>query len=324
MTVSYRVQPPAELVQALSQAKRVVMVTHLNPDGDGLGSESALALALEALGKQVLIFNNDATPAQYSFLGLEERRAQALPPVDVVVALDCPVLERLGAAGKAAFEAAPVSVVIDHHVPKEAFGQRTWISTDCCATGEMMEPLIAALGVTLSPAMATALYAALVNDTGCFHHSNTDQWVFECAARLLKAGADSTGVNRRLLDEKPLGMVRLQAHVMDKLTVIAGGKAALVAVGVDDLKAFGSGWEDTDGLAEGLRSIAGIEVSAMLREEGPAKAKLSLRSKFAFDVNVFAGQWGGGGHAKAVGATIPMALPQAVAAVAAALEKALA
>ena len=324
MTVSYRVQPPAELVQALRQAQRVAMVTHLNPDGDGLGAESALALALESLGKQVHIFNNDATPAQYAFLGLEERRVQALPPVDLVVALDCPVLERLGAAGKTAFGAAPASVVIDHHVPKEAFGQHTWISTECCATGEMMEPLIAALGVTLSAAMATALYAALVNDTGCFHHSNTDQWVFECASRLLKAGADSAGVNRRLLDEKPLGMVRLQAHVLDRLTVIAGGKAALVAVGVEDLKAFNAGWEDTDGLAEGLRSIAGVEVSAMLREEGPAKAKLSLRSKYAFDVNVFAGQWGGGGHAKAAGATIPLPLPQAVAAVAAALEKALA
>jgi phosphoesterase RecJ-like protein len=324
VTVSYRVQPPADLVQALSQAKRVALVTHLNPDGDGLGAESALALALESLGKQVVVFNNDATPAQYAFLGLEERRAPALPPIDLVVALDCPVLERLGAAGKAAFDAAPASVVIDHHVPKEAFGQRTWISTDCCATGEMMEPLIAALGVALSPAMATGLYAALVNDTGCFHHSNTDQWVFECAARLLKAGADSAGVNRRLLDEKPLGMVRLQAHVLDRLTVIAGGRAALVAVGAEDLKAFGAGWEDTDGLAEGLRSIAGVEVSAMLREEGPAKAKLSLRSKFAFDVNVFAGQWGGGGHAKAAGATIPLPLPQAVAAVASALEKALA
>jgi phosphoesterase RecJ-like protein len=324
VTVSYRVQPPAELVQALRQAKRVAMVTHLNPDGDGLGSEAALALALEAMGKQVLVLNNDATPAQYEFLGLERRRPQGAPDADLVVSLDCPVLDRLGPAGAAALKAAPATVVIDHHVPKEPFGQLTWISTECCATGEMMEPLIAALGVTLGADMATALYAALVNDTGCFHHSNTDQWVFECASRLLQAGADSAGVNRRLLDEKPLGMVRLQAHVMDKLTVIAGGKAALVSVGVDDLKAFGSGWEDTDGLAEGLRSIAGVEVSAMLREEGPAKSKLSLRSKYAFDVNVFAGRWGGGGHAKAAGATIPLPLPQAVAAVAEALEKALA
>jgi phosphoesterase RecJ-like protein len=300
------------------------MVTHLNPDGDGLGSEAALGLALEAMGKKVFILNNDATPAQYDFLGLEKWRPQGPADADLAVSLDCPVLERLGPAGAAALKAAPVSAVIDHHVPKEAFGHSTWISTECCATGEMMEPLIAGLGVTLSPAMATALYAAVVNDTGCFHHSNTDQRVFEFAARLLKAGADSAGVNRRLLDEKPLGMVRLQAHVLDRLTVIAGGKAALVAVGMDDLKAFDAGWEDTDGLAEGLRSIAGVEVSAMLREEGPAKSKLSLRSKYAFDVNVFAGQWGGGGHAKAAGATVQLALPQAVAAVAAALEKALA
>ncbi len=318
-----RVSPPPPLLQALKAAKAVALVTHVNPDGDGLGSEAALARALQSLGKRVVLANNDATPAQYGFLGLEALRADSAG-CDLAIALDCAVPERLGPAGWAAFQAAPLGMVIDHHVPKDAFAPHMWTAPQCAATGEMIEALLPELGVALDAPMATALYAALVNDTGCFRHSNTDRLVFELAGRLLEAGADSKDVNRRLLDEKPLGMVRLQAHVLDQVRVLAGGKGALVAVAAADLKAYNATWEDTDGLAESLRSIAGVEVSAMLREEGPEHAKLSLRSKFAFDVNQFAGQWGGGGHAKAAGATLKLPFAQAVKTVADALEKALA
>lgn len=318
-----RVSPPPPLVRALKDAKRVCLVTHVNPDGDGLGSEAALALALQALGKTVVLANHDATPEQYAFLGLEALRGEPAG-CNLAVALDCAVPERLGENGWKAFQGAPLGMVIDHHVPKDAFAPHMWTVPACAATGEMIEALLPALGVPMDAAMATAIYAALVNDTGCFRHSNTDVPVFALASRLLAAGADSKDVNRRLLDEKPLAMVRLQAHALDKIQVLAGGKAALVAVAADDLKAYGAGWEHTDGLAESLRSIAGVEVSAMLREEGPLRAKLSLRSKFTFDVNAFAGQWGGGGHAKAAGATLKMRFDEAVDAVSKALEKDLA
>jgi phosphoesterase RecJ-like protein len=322
--VSFRVTAPPPLVKALKAAKRVALVTHVNPDGDGLGSEAALALALKQMGKDVAIVNNDATPSQYGFLNLEAMRPQAedyFP--DLAVALDCPVLERLGERGGAIFKAAPVKAVIDHHVPKEPFGDAVWIAPQTAATGEMIEALLPELGVKLDKAMATALYAALVNDTGCFRHSNTDQHVFASAMRLLEAGADSKDVNRRLLDEKPMRMVTLQAEALSQLKTLAHGKAALVSVSQSQLKAHDATWEDTDGLAEGLRSIEGVEVSAMLREEGQTKAKLSLRSKYAFDVNVFAGQWGGGGHAKAAGATLNMGFAEAIKAVSEGLEKAL-
>lgn len=318
-----RVSPPPPLVQALLAAKAVCLVTHVNPDGDGLGSQAALAGALKALGKKVVLANNDATPAQYAFLGLEDLRGDSTG-CDLAIALDCAVPDRLGPKGWAAFQAAPLGMVIDHHVPKDAFAAHMWTSPQCAATGEMIEALLPALQVPLTPETATAIYATLVNDTGCFRHSNTDGFVFGLAMRLLQAGADSKDVNRRLLDEKPLAMVRLQAHVLDGVRVLAGGKGALVAVAAADLKAYNATWEDTDGLAESLRSIAGVEVSAMLREEGPEHAKLSMRSKYSFDVNVFAGQWGGGGHAKAAGATLKMPFAQAVQTVADALERALA
>lgn len=314
-----RVTPPKELVEALLKSRKVVMLTHINPDGDGLGSQAALAAALRTLGKAVVVANNDATPAQYAFLGLD---AFAGDPAgaDLALSLDCPVLERLGKEGKAAFSAAPSGMVIDHHVAKEPFGDRVWIEEGAAATGEMMEALLPELGVTPTAAMATAMYAAMVNDTGCFRHSNTDAYTFAVAVRLLEAGAASKDVNRRLMDEKPLRQVRLQARALDSLRSLAGGRAALVAVSAADLAAFSATWEDTDGLAETLRSIEGVEVGAMLREEGPLTAKLSLRSKFGFDVNTFARRWGGGGHAKAAGATLRLPWNEALQAVSAALD----
>jgi phosphoesterase RecJ-like protein len=317
-----RVAPPASLVEALKAAKKVALFTHVNPDGDGLGSQAALAEALEKLGKTVVVANHDATPEQYAFLGLENRRGDA-SGADTVLSLDCPVLERLGERGRAAFEAAPVRLSIDHHVAREPFADPSWTVETCAATGELIEALVPALGVELTPRMATALYAALVNDTGCFRHSNTDAHVFLLAARLLLAGADNKDVNRRLLDEKPLRTVRLQAEVLGRLRSLAGGRAALVGVSLAQLERHGATWEDTDGLAESLRGIAGVEVGAMLREEGPQAVKLSLRSKYDFDVNRFASRWGGGGHAKAAGATLKMPFEEAVETVAETLEAAL-
>ncbi len=318
-TPERRIRPPRPLVEALKASRRVVLVTHVNPDGDGLGSEAALATALRALGKDVVVANHDATPATYSFLGLEAHGGPAAD-CDLAVALDCPVPERLGTRGRAAFEGSALRVVMDHHLAKESFGDLVWIEDRACATGEMIEALLPELGVAATPPMATAMYAAIVNDTGCFRHDNADAFAFAAAVRLLEAGADARGVTRRLMDEKPLRQVRLQARALSDLRILAGGKGALVAVSLDDLKAFGATWEDTDGLSEALRSIEGVEVGAMLRQEGPDTLKLSLRSKFGFDVNALAGRWGGGGHAKAAGATLRMPFGQAVAEVAAALE----
>ena len=324
MSSLHQVTPPAEVLEALKAAKNVVLFTHINPDGDGLGAEGALAEALAAQGKRVVVQNTDPTPKTYAFLGLEKYKAPEGFVPDLAVALDCPVLQRLGAPAVESLKGIAKIMVIDHHVPKEPFGSAglVWVDDKAAATGQMMEALLSALGWAVTPTMASAMYAAVVNDTGCFRHSNTDQAVFELASRLVKAGADSKMVNRKLLDERPLAGVKLWATALSGLKVIAGGKAAMVTVSAAQLAASGATWEDTDGLAETLRSIEGVEVSAMLREEGALKAKLSMRSKYAFDVNAFAGQWGGGGHAKAAGATMAMPFGEAVAAVQAALEKA--
>ncbi len=307
-------RPPRDLVAALREAPSAALYTHVNPDGDGLGSQAALALALRSLGKSVVVANSDPTPSQYGFLGLDAFQGGDAEASHAAlrISLDCPVLARLGPRARGPFATGGGRIVIDHHEPKEPFGDLLWVETGAAATGEMIEALLPELGVEATPAMATALYAALVNDTGCFRHSNADSHAFAAAVRLLERGADGREVNRRLLEERPLRRVRLQARVLDRLKVLAGGRAALVAVGRADLAEFSADWEDTDGLSEELRSIEGVEVGAMLREEAAGQVKLSLRSKYGFDANAFAGRWGGGGHAKAAGATLAMGLEAAV------------
>ncbi len=317
-----KLEAPAALLEALKASKKVALYTHINPDGDGLGAEAALAEALTAQGKQVAVHNTDPTPKTYQFLGLERFPMSAGFEPDTIVALDCPVLERLGANAAAPFKSNAKKLVIDHHVPKVPFGDVVWVNDKAAATGQMMEALLTQLGWAITPAMASAMYAAVVNDTGCFRHSNTDEAIFQLASRLLAAGADSRMVNRQLMDEKPLAGIKLWADALSGIVTLQGGKIAMVSVSAAQLAASGATWEETDGLAETLRSIEGVSISAMLREEGPLKAKLSMRSKFAFDVNVFAAQWGGGGHAKAAGATLALPFAEAVAQVRAALEKA--
>jgi phosphoesterase RecJ-like protein len=204
-----KLNPPADVVAALKAAQNVVLFTHINPDGDGLGAEAALAEALVAQGKTVVVQNTDPTPKNYAFLKLERFKAPAGFVPDLAVALDCPVLTRLGAPAVEALKSIEKIMVIDHHVPKEPFGNLLWVDDKAAATGQMMEALLSALGWAVTPSMASAMYAAVVNDTGCFRHSNTDQAVFELAARLVAAGADSKGVNRQLLDERSLAGVQL-------------------------------------------------------------------------------------------------------------------
>jgi phosphoesterase RecJ-like protein len=318
----HKLEPPASLLEALKGAKKIALFTHLNPDGDGLGAEAALAAALTAQGKQVAVLNSDPTPKTYGFLELERYAAGTDFAPDLAISLDCPVLQRLGPAANERLKGMPKLAVIDHHVPKEPFGTAglIWIDDKAAATGQMIEALLAALQWPMTPAIASAIYAALVNDTGCFRHSNTDRAVFELAGRLLEAGADSRLVNRKLLDEKPLAGIKLWAEALSGLKLFSGGKAAMVTVSAAQLASAGATWEETDGLAETLRGIEGVEVSVMLREEGALKTKLSLRSKYAFDVNVFAAQWGGGGHAKAAGATLSLPFADAVKTVQSALE----
>jgi phosphoesterase RecJ-like protein len=309
-------KPPQALIDALRRAKSVALITHVNPDGDGLGAQAALAEALEGLGKKVAIANQDRPGERYAFLNLEGRYAVA-SACDLALVLDTSVLSRIGTAAEA-LKLAKESAVIDHHAGSEPFGTFNWVVPTAASTGSLMAELLKELGVKLTPSIASAIYAALAHDTGCFRYSNTGADSFALAAELKEAGADSAAINVELFESRPAAAVKLWARALSTLEIGDNGLSAMAVVTQAMLDECGASKEDSDGIVEAARAIQGVEVSALLREDNGA-VKLSTRSKKWLDVNALCAKFGGGGHHRASGATMKMGLDEAKAVLKAAI-----
>ena len=312
--------PPESLIASLRAAKRIAMATHVNPDGDGLGAQAAMAEALESLGKEVVLVNQDQPGPRYGFLNLESRYG-AVGQADLGLVLDTSVKSRIGSAAEVLAK-LPELAIIDHHAGSEPFGTQAWVLPHAASTGSMVAELIKALGVSLTPTMASAIYAALAHDTGCFRYSNTSAESFALASDLKAAGADTAEINRQLFESRPASALKIWALALSQLEFSNDGLSTLVVVTRQMLSDCKASKEDTDGIVEAARAIEGVEVAAMLREDSDTVVKLSSRSKRWLDVNAMCAEFGGGGHQRASGATMKMSLAEAKKAIQAALDKA--
>lgn len=313
------------LAQEFVPGRRVALSTHVNSDGDGCGSEAALARILIARGLHVRIVNPTPWPEMFRFLlgdGIEERSAEgarALKDIDLLVVLDISDVKRLGQLTDAVRALTVPKLVIDHHIATdEPAGSLLLSDTTACATGELVFDLAVVLGAALTEPVARALYAAILTDTGGFRFSNTSPRCHAIAASLLAAGIDPEEMYRRIYASVPAGKLRLLREALASLEVDAASGIAWLSVPAGALEEHGLASEDLDGLVEHPRSIAGTRLALFFRDLGHGKVKVSFRSTGDVDVNRFARQFGGGGHARASGALIPGALDDVVARVTAA------
>jgi phosphoesterase RecJ-like protein len=295
----------------LCGSRRVLLCGHVRPDGDCLGSQAALAGVLERLGKEVWILNADPLQPQLEFLGRDVTfrvfRGGDLPAHDLAVMLDFCELPRTGAL-EAPLRAAPSKkMIVDHHL---FHGQPWWdaayVDATACATGVLVHRIARELGVALDARIARGIYAALVTDTGWFKYSNTDAEAFRVAAELVASGVEPAQIYSAIYQRNPKEQPRGVARALARLRYEADGRVAVV-----DLPRAAPGeaeLPDGDDVLDLLRAVAGVEVVLFLRETEVGQVKLSARSKTEFDVNRLARRFGGGGHAKASGATIRGAL----------------
>jgi phosphoesterase RecJ-like protein len=300
------------VLQRLLAARRVVLVTHVNADGDGSGSEAAVAAWLEGRGIEATIVNPTPFPEAFRFvlhrqdvvaeLGTPEADA-ALAEADVFLVLDTSEPPRVGAL-------APLlprerTLVVDHHpAGDEVVGETAVQDPSASATGELVHDLIVSAGDEVPPASALGAYVALVSDTGSFRFSNTTPRAHAVAARLLQRGIDPEWVYRRLFATAPLRRLELLREALETLQVDAEvGMAWMVVSGETGRRLEATG-EDFDGLIEHARSLEGTEVAMLFREQDDGRTKVSFRSNGQADVNRLARRFGGGGHVKAAGATI--------------------
>ncbi|MGH7701445.1 MAG: DHH family phosphoesterase [Gemmatimonadales bacterium] len=304
-----RVVAARRVGHAFKPGTRAVLTTHVNADGDGVGSEVALWHLLAARGVTAGIANPTGIPDRFGFLVPDgaDRSRQASKEVeraDAVVVVDISDLGRLGDLGPAVKKHGAPVVCIDHHVSPGTLpeGPRL-VAPDASATAELVYDLATALGWEITPAVARALYVGILTDTGAFRFSNTTPRVLRVAAELLERGVHAEEIYERMYASAPEGRVRLTAEVLDTLVVEPDVGLAWVTVPPDALERHGATADDLDGIVEFPRSIAGVRLALLFRQLASGRVKVSFRSMGEVDVADFAHRFGGGGHRRAAGAS---------------------
>ncbi|MGQ0538558.1 MAG: DHH family phosphoesterase [Gemmatimonadaceae bacterium] len=301
----------ARVAPVVTRAHRVAITTHINADGDACGSSVAMALLLRELGVDAHIVNPTPWPALFAFLlgdSVRDRTrhgAAAVRDIDALVVLDVSDMKRLGSLASAARALTVPRIVIDHHVAgDDPAGDVTVIDETACATGELVYDFAVSLGLSITSAIANALYCAILTDTGGFRYSNTSPRAHAIAAELMRAGVDPEDMFRRIYASLSMGRLHLLREALQMLGVDVEHGIAWISVTAEALERYDVSPEDLDGIVEHPRSIAGTRLALFFRDLGYGKVKVSFRSTGDVDVNVLARQFGGGGHAKASGALI--------------------
>lgn len=291
------------ICEALLRYRRIVVTSHMRPDGDAVGSSLALAWALRELGTDARVVHRDHPPLQTAdFPGIADVEVGDTVPAgtDAVVVLECGDLARTGLTG---FDALPI-INIDHHPGNSGYGDVHWFDRTYAACGEMVFEIIAELGVPLTADMATHLFMAVVTDTGSFRYPGVSPRTFTICARLLEAGADPVSTARRLFDSHTLGRLRLQGAVLRTLEVDASGRLAMLTLTDAALAASGGAPDETDGLINLPLGVRAIQAAVFFKEAEDGHWRVSLRSKGDIDVGRVARGFGGGGHKNASGCTL--------------------
>ena len=298
----------AAVAAALRDHDRFLLVTHENPDGDALGSILGMKLGLDALGKDTTMYIGGDTdpPAEYGFLALDGvlRELPEDAASRVLVALDCANAQRMGEAA-ALLESVAVSLDIDHHHDNTKFGAINLLVADASSTGEIVRDVLRELDVSLTPAIAEALYVALVTDTGRFQYTNTTPKALRLAAELVEAGVDVHRVFQGIYESVEFAKLKLLARALDRAEIHEGGRLVISHLLRSDFAELGVGEEYAEGIIDYLRAVDGTDMAAVIREppEPPnAMRRVSLRaSSDELDVSAIARKQGGGGHRQAAG-----------------------
>ena len=295
-----------QIGRALHEHQRFAVLSHVRPDGDALGSQLALGLSLKQLGKDVRVWNEEGMLEKYSFL--PSANLLSKPPaqpeqVDVVIALDTAIQNRLGAT-LAAIRSATLWINIDHHPSNPGYGDIVYIDPKSPATGQILFELMKSEKFPIDPAIAENLYVAISTDTGSFQYPNTTARTFEIAAELVRAGVDVGRVSRLTYENYPRRRVELLRDLLGTVRFDANDRIASFSLSLATAKKLGVLPEDNEGLIDHLRAIRGVIV-AIFFEELDGKVRVSMRSKSEkANVCSICEKFGGGGHVLAAGARV--------------------
>ena len=295
------------ILEVIREHKTFCIVGHMLPDGDCIGSQLGLALALRNEGKKVAVWNQDAIPLKYKFLvgdGLIEK-PKAGQKFDCVIATDCASYERLGKVGDFVKE-RKILINIDHHATNPRYGDVNWVSPREPSTGELIYRLMKVARWPITKPIADLLFTAISTDTGSFQYPNTRPGTFHAGAELVTRGANLAKICDEVYQSYPLSRAKLLQHVYSKFRMTDDNRVVWLWLKKKDFTRTGAESDDTEGLIDHLRAIEPVVVACVFEEVEPELTRLSLRSKNPLvNVSEICGLFGGGGHPAAAGARIP-------------------
>lgn len=314
-----------EIAEVLEKAQKILIYSHVSPDGDALGSSVALCRALRLKGKEAFVLVDEELPINLAFLDKDycTENFDIIEEPDLSVCVDCGDFTRFPNR-KEKFMQAPVSLCIDHHHTTKQFCDYNYIDPKASASGELIFDLLCAMGIEPDEEIGEAIFAAITTDTGNFQYSNTTRRAFEIMAQLCDWGVDMNKVSVEIYENVRLERKIIESMALSTLQLIGGGKGVVAFVTEKMIADSGAFSEETENVIKMLRSLTGVEYAAFLKEKGPETVRLSLRAKSYGDVAAIAERFDGGGHIKAAGATLSMPIEAAVNAVISELEKTIA
>lgn len=299
------------LKEFIKTPQRIVISTHMRPDGDALGSALGLALALRHLGKQTQVVIPSPLPPRYydivprsEVIEYDAQREATFSPVDAIIIVDTGTWNQLGKVGEWMRRQSVPKLVIDHHPTQDDLNASRLVNTEAEACGRLIYEAVQALGVPCSAEIARMLFLAVSTDTGWFRHRNVSAETFVLAAELTKAGAEPTALYQQLYDCNTLGRQRLMGHVLQSLDIGHGGDVCHASVTLADYLRVGAMPLDSEDLVNLTLSVTGVDVGVLFLEQPTGGTKVSFRSRGKLDCSKLAEQFGGGGHSAAAGAII--------------------
>ncbi len=295
------------ILDGIRESQTLCVVGHVRPDGDCIGSQLGLALALQNQDKKVVCWNQDPLPAKLAFLDTHKiyQPPRAGRKFDCVIATDCASFERLGQTGEH-IKNRKLFINIDHHASNTRYADLNWVSAKQPSTGELIFRLLESANWAVTPPIADCLFAAVSTDTGSFQYPTTRPATFNVASKLVERGADLAKVCHEVYQSYPLSRVRLLKHVYNHFHLTHEDRTAYFWLKPADYARTGARPDDSEGLIDHLRAIQPVVVACLFEEIDPGLIRISLRSKSErVDVNLIATKFGGGGHSAAAGARLP-------------------
>lgn len=316
-----------EIAAVLREHESFVILSHVRPDGDAIGSQLALGAALMAMGKRVRLINDDGLPDNLAFLrgsGMIEKPSAEPLDVDVAIALDTGNRPRLGERSLRAASRAKIWINIDHHISNPGYGDLNHVDADSPATAQILYDLIMHAGLPFPEISRDAVYVGISTDTGSFQYPSTTARTYEIGADLIRRGLDVGEINSATYDNHPYRRVELMRALLNTLERGADGLLAHWELRQTTCRELGLSPEDSEGLIDLIRAIRGVQVAAFFEELADGKIRVSMRSKDRrYNVCDIASVFGGGGHMLAAGIRMSGPMEDAKAKVLAEIERSL-